>query len=1068
MKLLKRGLCFSLLMLTMLFSLCTGAFGADVHNELPSAEKTLDISSNTTRNFVPMYAAAGDGWTYADSLPAGVTASKYSIEYYNIYKTVAKTSPGAGWKNTGFAYSAFENTGDIYYSNIELPTSDTRVLINYNYYHYCDRRGGDVVNYELYGYYSHFDSLSKDNVYEAWSRQDYDNPNYKFYALYYYDGTPAYCEAGITCDGSFGWHGKRSYYWYKTCAYQDRVKVDYYNFQKESGWVKNRDSAAQQVKVRYKLNHVHSYSDWKVSKKATLKEDGLMVCTCKSCSSKQTKKISRVSSVTLSATKYAYDGKVKKPSVTVKDSAGKKISSSNYTVSYAKGRKNYGTYSVSVKFKGSTYSGSKTLQFSIVPKSVPSFSVSKGKNKLTLKWGKVSGVSGYVIYSYDTQTKKYKTLKKLKDTSLSVSSLKSSQKYSYAVAAYKTVGKKTYYSNKSKIITAQPYGTPASVKNLKSVSVTPNSLQLKWSKSAGNSVYYKVYSYNSSTKKYEYLGKTSSTSYKISNLKANTTYKYAVRAFSPAGKDKYYYSKMSDVLSVKTLKAVKAPDMSKPWASTNEKLNNVTVYWNTASNATGYILYRSKNSSSGFQSIAKITNPSVSSYNDTKVENAKTYYYKIRAYKTAYGQTVYGQYSPAVKITTYSSWKTNLYVTDFSFSFYNSHSSFGINENYSIPYSSFVSLYGNTQLAKDSYDKWMKASPNWGGYCYGMSATSIMMNLRTSGITPQSFNASATRVFDLGAGDCGSLGINLTKFIEIMHIAQWHPDVLKNKSTKNDYQGLFDKVNMVRFTGVPVVLSLNDNNDGHAVVAYYLYRPDQNHIIINVYDPNCKQEDKSVVFITDEKKNVISWTYTSGGNRVFSSQSANGRLYYSTSDILPTVWKNRGKTEQYADSNMLFVNSDTVSITDSSGKTVVSVENGEAVTLGDGIYLADSFGDNTVLCLPSDETYTVINESDEVEQLEAKMVNVYASASVVTSGDSATFSVCDERDINEVKVQTEKNGEYELLLENSEDTYENIRISGVGNGKESEVRQNDGETVLENCKSASVYVGEEAIENSQE
>ena len=67
--------------------------------------------------------------------------------------------------------------------------------------------------------------------------------------------------------------------------------------------------------------------------------------------------------VTLSKTSYAYDGKAKKPSVTVK--VGKtKLSSSSYTVTYASGRKAVGTYKVTVKLKGN-YAGTKAATFKV-------------------------------------------------------------------------------------------------------------------------------------------------------------------------------------------------------------------------------------------------------------------------------------------------------------------------------------------------------------------------------------------------------------------------------------------------------------------------------------------------------------------------------------------------------------------------------------------------------------------------------------------------------------------------------------------------------------------------------
>ena len=75
--------------------------------------------------------------------------------------------------------------------------------------------------------------------------------------------------------------------------------------------------------------------------------------------------IPAVSSITLTKTSYTYNGKVQKPSVTVKDSHGKAISTTQYTVSYSNASsKNAGKYTVTVRLKGN-YSGSKILPYTI-------------------------------------------------------------------------------------------------------------------------------------------------------------------------------------------------------------------------------------------------------------------------------------------------------------------------------------------------------------------------------------------------------------------------------------------------------------------------------------------------------------------------------------------------------------------------------------------------------------------------------------------------------------------------------------------------------------------------------
>ena len=69
-------------------------------------------------------------------------------------------------------------------------------------------------------------------------------------------------------------------------------------------------------------------------------------------------------SITLSNTRYIYNGKVQKPQVTVKNAKGEVIK--GYTVKYAGNCKNVGKYKVTLTFKGD-YNGTKTKTFKIAP-----------------------------------------------------------------------------------------------------------------------------------------------------------------------------------------------------------------------------------------------------------------------------------------------------------------------------------------------------------------------------------------------------------------------------------------------------------------------------------------------------------------------------------------------------------------------------------------------------------------------------------------------------------------------------------------------------------------------------
>lgn len=213
------------------------------------------------------------------------------------------------------------------------------------------------------------------------------------------------------------------------------------------------------------IDYKHKYTV--TTTKATTKKNGSVVTNCSICGdvSKKTT-IYYPKTITLSATSYTYDGKTKKPSVTVKDSNGKKIASSNYTVTYANGRKNVGTYTVTIKFKGNNYSGTVKKTFTIKPKATSISKLTAGKKKFTVKWKKqTTQATGYQIqYSTDKNFKKNNktvTISKNKSTSKKISNLKAKKKYYVRVRTYKTVkvnGKNTkIYSSwsKSKTVTTK-------------------------------------------------------------------------------------------------------------------------------------------------------------------------------------------------------------------------------------------------------------------------------------------------------------------------------------------------------------------------------------------------------------------------------------------------------------------------------------------------------------------------------------------------------------------------------------------------------------------------------------
>ena len=178
--------------------------------------------------------------------------------------------------------------------------------------------------------------------------------------------------------------------------------------------------------------------------KATPTANGKIVNYCSVCKKTlSTTVIPKASSIKLKATSLTYNGKVRTPKVIVKDRTGKTlVKNTDYTVSYAKGRKYVGKYAVKITFKGK-YSGTKMLYFTIKPKATSISSLKAGSKKFTVKWKKqATQTTGYQVqYSASSKFSKAKTVTVGKNTTVSkkISKLSGKKKYYVRVRTYKTV-----------------------------------------------------------------------------------------------------------------------------------------------------------------------------------------------------------------------------------------------------------------------------------------------------------------------------------------------------------------------------------------------------------------------------------------------------------------------------------------------------------------------------------------------------------------------------------------------------------------------------------------------------
>ncbi len=289
-------------------------------------------------------------------------------------------------------------------------------------------------------------------------------------------------------------------------------------------------------------NHVETITP------ATLTQNGEIsnVCSCGDVESSTV--IYRPDSFTLSKTEYTYNGNAKKPTVTVADTNGNElVKDADYTLSYEKGRKNPGRYTVTLTFTGK-YSGTKVLEFTVKPRKVADLTAKQTISTITLSWSECIGADGYRVYKYNKDTEKYEKIADVTETSYKVKSLKSGTKYKFKVRAYvKDDG--TIYGNYSDVLeTATKTKTPE-ITSAKSSS--KGKATVKWSDVSGESKYQLYYatSKNGTYKRYDTYDANDADA-TVSGLTSGKTYYFKVRTYKNTDGGKVY-SSYSAVKSVK-------------------------------------------------------------------------------------------------------------------------------------------------------------------------------------------------------------------------------------------------------------------------------------------------------------------------------------------------------------------------------------------------------------------------------------------------------------------------------------------------------------------------------------
>ena len=246
---------------------------------------------------------------------------------------------------------------------------------------------------------------------------------------------------------------------------------------------------------------------------------------------------------------YKYDAKTKKWVTAVKATTKTSYTFKSLTTGteYSYGVKAYQKVS-----KNTYWSSYKTVKATPALAKPASFKEGVSSlNSLTFTWGKVAGATGYKVYRYNFDTKKWVTLKNASSATFTDTNLNPATQYSYRVKAFKKVSGGYVYSPYSSTFRTSTEAVNA-MGSVSVLSKSHDSITLTWADIGADG--YEVY--NAANGKL--LQTVTETNVTVSKLNPNVTYKFKIRAYFTVN-GKKVYSAFSGTVSATTLQKEEEP-----------------------------------------------------------------------------------------------------------------------------------------------------------------------------------------------------------------------------------------------------------------------------------------------------------------------------------------------------------------------------------------------------------------------------------------------------------------------------------------------------------------------------
>ena len=251
------------------------------------------------------------------------------------------------------------------------------------------------------------------------------------------------------------------------------------------------------------------------------------------------------------------------------------------------------------------------------------------KDALRINWSQNICASGYIIEKYENG--KWNRIARIADantTTYRVENLKPESTYNFRIKAFDFDGSVPIYSEYQNISgkTNSASNTSATVSNVTGVKIggrAADALRINWNKVNGTSGYIIEKYENGKWIRIARIADANTQTYRVEGLKASTTYKFRIEAFSFSGKTPLYstYAYINGRTNPAVATGVCIGGTAK---------DALRVNWNKVNGASGYIIEKYDNGN--WIRVARIADANTQTYRVEKLKSNTAYVFRVRSF----------------------------------------------------------------------------------------------------------------------------------------------------------------------------------------------------------------------------------------------------------------------------------------------------------------------------------------------------------------------------------------------------------------------------------------------------